>query len=177
MRLGGAADPIVTLGHAARPMLRELAITVRGTAHLGVLEADRQFTEEGKQLEAYCSGIGKMLLADLPTPERGRYLANGPFTALTDRTITDPALLRIELARTRERGYAVDDAEIAPAIWCVAAPLLWPDGVARAAISLTRVAAPQHPADIPRLAATLQATAAALIALVFGCTIPEHDGL
>ena len=181
MRLGRAVDPLMTLGHATRPILRKLAIAARGTAHLGVLEADmvtylvkcgaaddRLFTEEGKQLEAYCSGIGKMLLAHLPADELDRYLADGAFTALTERTITDPTLLRAELARTRARGFAVDDAEIAPDIRCVAVPLMWPDGSVRAAISLTRVGASAHAASVAKLATTLQAAAAALTRSVFG---------
>lgn len=57
-------------------------------------EARTIFSEENKQLEAYCSGIGRMLLASLPEPDREAYLAEGPFVALTERTITDPAELR-----------------------------------------------------------------------------------
>lgn len=181
MQLGGAVDPIATLAHAARPALHRLAVTAKGTAHLGVLEhdmvtylvkagpvGDRLFTEEGKQLEAYCSGIGKVLLAHLPDETLEQYLADGPFTALTERTITEPARLRIELATARVRGYAVDDGEIAHGIHCVAVPLFWPDGVARAAISVTQAGATTTPAAIAKLVTMLRAVAAGLVTTVFG---------
>ncbi len=181
MRLGGAVDPITTLSAAARPALHRLAVATRGTAHLGILEqdmvtylvkagpaSDRLFTEEGKQLEAYCSGIGKVLLSYLPETDRERYLADGPFTALTERTIIDPARLRIELANARERGFAVDDEEIAPTVRCVAVPLFWPDGVVRAAISVTRIGAATPAIAVTKLADTVRRVAAELSVAVFG---------
>lgn len=173
IRLGLTADPLTTLCHVARRELLKLTRETGGAAHLGVLEHDmvtylvkvgpageRLFTQEGKQLEAYCSGIGKVLLAYLPEVERERYLADGPFTALTERTITDPTLLRAELSTVRQRGYAVDDGEIAPAVRCVAVPLLRSDGTARAAISITRLDALASAAETPRLVEALQAIAA-----------------
>lgn len=181
MQLGRAVDPIATLSNAARPALHRLAAAAKGAAHLGVLEHDmvtylvkagqageKLFTEEGKQLEAYCSGIGKVLLAHLPDADRERYLADGPFTALTERTIIDPGRLRIELATARERGFAVDDEEIAAGVRCVAVPVFWPDGGARAAISLTQVGAAISPAAIAKRAVALQAVAASLASMVPG---------
>lgn len=180
VRLGSAVGSIDTLSHAARPALHRLAVASNGTAHLGVLEdmvtylvkagsnLDRLFTEEGKQLEAYCSGIGKVLLAHLPEADREQYLADGPFTALTERTITDPALLRVELEAARENGFAVDDEEIASSVHCVAVPVFWPDGIARAAISLTRVGAPKTPTVIANHVSALRAIAADLAWKIFG---------
>jgi IclR family transcriptional regulator, acetate operon repressor len=181
IKLGAAIDPLATLVRAARPMLLQLARTLKGTAHLGVLENDmvtylvkagpsgnQLFTQEGKQLEAYCSGIGKVLLSYLSEAERERYLADSPFTALTNRTITDPALLRIELAMTRARGFAIDDEEIAPAMQCVAVPLLPANGAALAAISLTKVGRPASAEELGRLAVILRASANALVMRVLG---------
>ena len=179
MQLARAIDPMATLADAARPALLRLAVAARGTAHLGVLDDDmvtylvkagpdgyRIFTEEGKQLEAYCSGIGKVLLAYLPEAERERYLADGPFTALTERTITDPALLRVELAAARQDGFAVDDGEVASSIQCVAVPVLRPDGTVPAAISVTRLGAPMSPASTRRIVNLLHSVADGLAASV-----------
>jgi len=181
IRLGTAVDPLATLVRAARPMLLQLARSAKGTAHLGVLEndmvtylvkagaaGDQLFTQEGKQLEAYCSGIGKVLLAYLSDTERERYLADGPFTALTRKTITDPDLLRSELAATRARGFAIDDEEIAPSLQCVAVPLLMADGAACAAISVTKVGGAATAAALGNLAATLRGAASALVTRVLG---------
>jgi DNA-binding IclR family transcriptional regulator len=42
----------------------------------------------------------------------------------TPRTITDPMMLRLELERTRQRGYAVDHEEIILGVHCVAVAIL-----------------------------------------------------
>ena len=75
--------------------MEDLAKRTGLTVHLGVFEGDMVtylvkaagvtdvLTQEGMQLEAYCSGIGKVLLAFLPLDEREQYLAGGPFVRLT----------------------------------------------------------------------------------------------
>jgi DNA-binding IclR family transcriptional regulator len=144
------ADPMAILVDAARPLLRRLARETRATAHLGVFENDmisyvvkehgggaRLFTREGGQLEAYCSAIGKVLLAHLPDEEREAYLASGPFVALTSRTITDPAVIRETLSQVRSRGFAIDDREIADDLSCVAVPIEGPSGDVMAALSIS----------------------------------------
>ena len=70
--------------------------------------AGNLFTRVGMQLEAYCSGIGKMLLAHLPEEQQRAYLAGGPFPALTAKTITQPEALAQELERIRAQGFALD---------------------------------------------------------------------
>jgi DNA-binding IclR family transcriptional regulator len=111
---------------AAAPLLHRLAAKVGTIVQLGTLENDMVtyriktgrgagdfFTKVGLQLEAYCSGIGKVLLAHLPEAERETYLAAGPFVALTPQTITDPGRLRAELQNVVAQGFAHDDEEIA----------------------------------------------------------------
>lgn len=90
------------------------------------------------QLEAYCSGNGKILLANLPERDREAYLASGPFPALTKSTITDPALLRRELKTIASQGYALDAEEIVEGLACVAVPIRKSDGSTPAAISISR---------------------------------------
>jgi IclR family acetate operon transcriptional repressor len=142
-------------GHLARlcrPSLRELAKTCGATAHLGVMENDMvtylvkesagptpaaPFTRENAQLEAYCSGIGKVLLAWLPETERNFYLAGGPFVALTRRTITDPLILKDCLKIVRAERFARDDSEIADDLYCLAVPLWSGPEPMTAAISLS----------------------------------------
>ena len=157
LRLANAATLNDVLKAVARPILADLAKQTRLVAHLGVFEGDmvtylvkagRQnelFTREGMQLEAYCSAVGKMLLALLPDEQRERYLASGPFVALTANTITDPAALRTELVRVREQSFARDEREIDEALRCVAVPVRDTLGVAIAALSLS---ARQTSADI-----------------------------
>lgn len=86
------------------------------------------FTKERMQLEAYCSGIGKILLAALSEDELDAYLANGPFVALTRRTLTRPEAIRSELATVRKEGVAFDRFEIRDDIFCMALPVVDPAG-------------------------------------------------
>lgn len=139
------------LANVAAPVLHRLAGRVRSVVQLGTLENDMVtyriktgrgatdlFTRVGMQLEAYCSGIGKVLLAHLPEEQREAYLAGGPFVALTERTIVDPDRMREELERVRQRGFAVDDQEIAPELRCIAVPLRNERGEVLAAISASQ---------------------------------------
>jgi len=143
------------LARLARPLLRQLARNCAATAHLGIMEdgmvtylvkesapsAPPILTRENAQLEAYCSGIGKVLLAWLPQAEQEAYLANGPFVALTAHTITSPGALRSCLDEARANGFARDEGEVSEDIYCLAVPVLRGDGPALAGISLSRTPA------------------------------------
>lgn len=136
----------------ARPLIRRLASAVGHVVHMGVLEGDMTtylvkeghiedapLTHEDIQLESYCSGIGKVLLAYLSEAERERYLSGGPFVRLTQNTIVDPGELREHLQTVRAVGYAIDDREIAPDLCCLAVPILQPDRSATLALSVSSI--------------------------------------
>lgn len=95
------------------------------------------FTAEKMQLEAYCSAVGKVLLAALPETELDAYLANGPFIALTPATIIAPEALRREVARVRETGIGYDRHEVHGDLFCVAVPVLSPTGALFGAVSIS----------------------------------------
>lgn len=153
----------------ARPLLRKLALTQGRTAHLGVFGpndmvtylvkegGESLFTREGAELEAYCTGIGKALLAMLPQERMDSYLA-GNFVPLTPYTLSDHRRLREEILRTRVRGYAIDDREMDENLACVAVPLSLPDATL-AAISLS--GSPDHfgPTEIRSQARRLKTAA------------------
>ncbi len=142
-------SPRAAAAEASRPVLARLARQTGLTAHLGCLESNMVtylikeggepgiFTREGIQLEAYCSGIGKVLLAHLPEKQQADYLENGPFIALTPRTITDPALLGQAFERVRAEGYAVDDEEVVAGLVCFAVPVQVPAAPITFAISVS----------------------------------------
>jgi IclR family transcriptional regulator, acetate operon repressor len=132
-QLSAYVSPHARLIETARPILRQLAQAERATAYLGVFEgemvtylvkegAQTGFTREQQQLEAYCTGIGKVLLAQLEQDRLADYLSV-PLVRLTAKTIVDPERLRAELIDTKARGYAVDDREMAEDLRCVAVPL------------------------------------------------------
>jgi DNA-binding IclR family transcriptional regulator len=134
-----------------RSVIKNLSHSTGCVAHLGVLEEDmvtylikegpaheHMFTEEGKQLEAYCSGIGKALLAALPMEQRKAYLATAPFVALTEHTITDQLALDEELQRIAKQGFARDQEEVALGLQCLSVCVFGPKFVPIAAISVSR---------------------------------------
>ncbi|MEJ0024917.1 MAG: IclR family transcriptional regulator C-terminal domain-containing protein [Rhizomicrobium sp.] len=94
-------------------------------------------TSEQIQLEAYCSGIGKALLAHQAAAQREDYLAASPFIALTERTTTDPNRLRRLFERIRRQGFAVDDAELQSGLYCLAVPVMAAGAQVVAAVSIS----------------------------------------
>jgi len=172
--LAAGNDPNATLADAARPLLRRLARKTRATAHLGVWGDDmvtylvkesghgaKLFTREGGQLEAYCSAIGKVLLAHMDAVKQEAYLAAGPFVALTAQTVVEPERIRAVLQRAKLDGYATDDEEIADGLFCIALPLQRDDGRVLAAISLSMAGSRDHlkrpPPELVSCAKAIQA--------------------
>lgn len=149
--LAGQIDDKQLLAQLAAPYVHRLADQTGLIAQLGTLEnemvtyriktgkdAGTFFTRVDMQLEAYCSAIGKALLASLPEDEKAAYLAGGPFVALTPNTLTEPEALTRELAAVQEHGYAADNGEIDVDLYCLAVPIRESDGRVPAAISLSR---------------------------------------
>lgn len=143
-------DEKQVLATVAAPFLDALAASLQTVVQLGTFEHDMVtyrlkagsgasalFTQVGMQLEAYCSGMGKVLLAYLPDSVRNGYLATGPFPALTPNTITDPAALRTVLQQVGAVGHAFDRGEILTGLNCVAVPVRRPTGEVIAALSAT----------------------------------------
>lgn len=149
--LAALMDEKQLLANAAAPTLERLALRTGNVVQLGIFENDMVtylvktgqsagdlFTKVGMQLEAYCSGLGKVLLANLPAQVQSDYLAGWPFIGLTERTITDPELLKMELEEVMLNGFAVDDEEVVVGLQCLAVPITNSKGEVIAAISASR---------------------------------------
>lgn len=135
IRLGELAGR--ALGTWAMPRLAELVAEIGETANMAVLEADavvyvaqvpsahsmRMFTEVGRRVSAHGTGVGKVLLAQLPDDQVRELLRRTGMPAHTPRTHTDPVAFLAELAEIREQGWAVDDAEQEIGVRCVAVPV------------------------------------------------------
>lgn len=148
--LGAVRLAQMELREQARPFLRQLNAQTQETVHLAILdEADVVYIEKfespqllrvmswvGKRNPAYCTGVGKALLAYQPGSVVDPLLAQ-ELLAHTPTTQTDPKRLRAELAEIRARGYALDNGELQPDIRCVAAPVRDWTGQVVAAISVT----------------------------------------
>jgi IclR family KDG regulon transcriptional repressor len=138
--------------HEARRWMEELVAEFGETVHLAALELGRvvyvekmagtravrvDVTSVGVELPAHCSGVGKMLLSDLPWEKVLEIIGRHGMIAYTPNTITEPEELRRELERARERGYAYDIEEVVPELCCTAAPIRGFGGQVIAAMSLS----------------------------------------
>lgn len=181
IEIAGRVHPAEILARLAQPMVAGIARRFRQDAHLAVMEGGMVtylvkagagkaagFARQGMQLEAYCSGVGKVLLAHLPTAELAEYLANGPFIRLTANTIVEPDALRRHLEAVRERGWAIDDEEIAEGLKCLAVPVLNHHGEVIAALSVSGRAGWLAPARMIAVREALESVAAQLHAALSG---------
>lgn len=147
IRLGESASRL--LGTWARPHLARLVEETGETANMALLDGDevvyvaqvpskhsmRMFTEVGRRVLPHTTGVGKALLAPLPTEEVRALLARTGMPAATDKTITSPDEFLGALEDVRRAGYAVDDNEQEIGVRCLAVRV--PDSPTAAAISIS----------------------------------------
>lgn len=141
-RIGALADAYLEQGDPLEQLeapLRELAAATGETAYLSAWrhgEIEVVATAEGSQAvrvaqvqrgtsgHAHARASGKVLLAFARDGLREQYLDGHEMDKLTPNTITDPDVLRAELERIRERGYATDLEEFVLDVSCAAAPII-----------------------------------------------------
>lgn len=137
----------------ARPKLLELAEQFHETVNLGTLYrgaivyadsiASRQMFRiepmPGSEHPAYCTAMGKVVLAYSPADQLEQYLREFRAVPYTRFTATTAGELRDRIEKARRDGYAVDDGELVEEVCCVAAPVLDTTGSAVAAISITTI--------------------------------------
>jgi len=174
IRIGEAANQLI--GSWAMPYLRELVEEIGETANMAMLQGDsvvyvaqvpsphsmRMFTEVGRRVFPHCTGVGKALLSTLPEEQVRAVIARTGMPAQTDNTLTDLPALLTELARSRERGYAVDEGEQEPGVRCVAVPV--DDAPVRVGISISGPSSRVPRERVPEIAPVLQRVAADLVA-------------
>jgi DNA-binding IclR family transcriptional regulator len=120
------------------PHLENLARVTGERVNLGILHRHQMlflagvekpslptiYSRFGKTSPAYCSAIGKAILAYLPEPELSEYLRQRPLIKHTETTISDEAALRAELSEIRRKGFALDREEHMVGTACIGAPIL-----------------------------------------------------
>ena len=106
----------------------------------------------GRHNPMYCTGVGKSILAYMDDAEVEAVWAATDVIRFTDKTLTTIGALKEDLARSRERGYAIDDEEHDLGVRCVAAPIFNWQGDPVAAISISAPAARLTDARIESLA-------------------------
>jgi len=139
---------------AAPPFMQKLASLYNETINFAclngedVVHLDKIDSKEilridapvGGRAPAYCTALGKSILAFLPQEELASYLKNVSLRPLTPNTITSKKKLKQELDRIRSNGVAVDNEELSLGLRCVGAPILDHSGYPRYAMSVSGVA-------------------------------------
>ncbi len=160
------------LREAALPYLEDLYEASHENIHLAVFDGIHTlFLEKvsgrrsmpiisrvGGRLPAYCTATGKLFLA-LGAPARLRRVVGAGLARLTPHTIAMPGLLERDLARTLERGYAINREESEVGVSAVAAPLFDHRRRVIAAISIT---GHSGRLDLERLAPAVRTSALSL---------------
>jgi IclR family transcriptional regulator, pca regulon regulatory protein len=77
----------------------------------------------GARLPAYCTSMGKVLLAHLPPDQQLRRISHNEPRIRGPKTITDAHELSKQLEQARQRGFAVNDEESAAGTCAIAAPV------------------------------------------------------
>ena len=89
----------------------------------------------GSRLPAYCTSMGRVLLAGMPSAELSGYLDKVTLVPHTKHTIVSRTALLTELRRVRNNGYALVDQELELGLRSIAVPVRKPDGTVVAAIN------------------------------------------
>lgn len=121
----------------------------------------------GSRLPAYCTSMGRIMLAALPASTAKGLVGSALLRPRTPHTLTDPDAILAELARVREQGFAVIDEEVELGLRSVAVPLVNARGQITAALNVGFAAGPEPIADCAaRLVPELLTVAAGLRGLL-----------
>jgi IclR family pca regulon transcriptional regulator len=152
--LGFSAINSMDVREISAPHLRRLSDETGHTVNLAILDGiDVVYIERcrtaqpgqreidlnlhvGARLPAYCTAMGKAILAFVSEDRREELIARIDFVVRGPNTITDADAFRVELARIRAAGIAVNDEELAYGLRSIAAPIHAHSGEVLAALNL-----------------------------------------
>lgn len=167
--IGGLAARHSRLSDVAYPHLHGLSVATGLAVQMAILDGTdavyleripmkglRLPTRQGGRQPAYCTALGKAMLA-YDEDAAAAVLAE-ELPARTPRTITDARHLRVDLERIAQTGLAFDHQESYEGLACVAAPLR-NGGRAIAAVSVT---GPVARIDLHAVAPLVRSTATAI---------------
>lgn len=174
--LGEQALARISIREVALPFLRELTrttgltsrVVIRAENHaiavgwVDILDGQRFKLHMGQREYLHSTAAGKAILSALPDSEVRRAMVAMPMIRRTRRTVASLDELFADIARTRQRGWAVDDEEDAAGVVCFGAAVL--DHSARPAggISVTRAKRGLRAADAEAIGLRVAECAAAV---------------
>lgn len=143
-----ASQPVWRL---AQPVLERFSASTHQPSSMAVLDDDeivcvlripapnRLMTIDltvGRRFPAYCTALGRVLLAGLPPAEAAQRLSAAPIERRTSNTVTDPGKLLEIVDSARQHGWSMIKDELEPGLIAIAAPVRDRSGKVVAAISV-----------------------------------------
>lgn len=140
-----------TLSSAAQPILERLSQKLNESFSVATLDGDeivyiartqvhRVMSVDlhiGSRLPAFCTSMGRVLIASQPPDEVERYLARVQLKQYTPRTVNSVDKLKLLLRNVRRNGYAVCDQEYEIGLRSMAVPVYAPSGKVIATVNLS----------------------------------------
>jgi DNA-binding IclR family transcriptional regulator len=168
--LGNRAVEQMDLRARVQPSLRALSRRLGETVHLGVLQSTSVVyldkagpsnrvcmgSKTGSSNPAYCTSMGKAMLAWLPQNKVHQLIDQMSFVRLTQKTICSREELMLALQRVRRRGYSIDDEEAEAGTRCIGAPIFDEAHNPIAALSVSCVSSRIQPHQVPAIAEHLR---------------------
>ena len=150
LKLGHAYLATTPLAHAAQPVLRHISATLNESSSVALLDGDeilyiaRASTSRimsidlhiGSRLPAYCTSMGRVLLAQLNDEALDAYLDRTKRIQYTPRTIVSREGLRSTLESVRSNGFALVDQELEIGLRSIAVPIHGTEGRVMAALNV-----------------------------------------
>jgi len=151
LRLGYAYLASTSLSTRLQPFLERISEQTGESSSAAVLDGDeivyiaRSATRRimsiglgvGSRLPAYCTSLGRVILAHQAPEEIEAYLHRIRLEPRTPKTITDKAQLRAALEVIRCQGYALVDEELEYGLRSIAVPLVQKDGAVTIALNVS----------------------------------------
>ena len=148
LRLGSACLATMPLPRLVQPWLDAISQTIGASSSVSILNgaeivyiaraAMRNVMSitlmPGSRLPAYCTSMGRVLLAALPEGEAAAHLSTA-LPARTAHTMTSVAAILAELSRVRAQGFAINDQEVEVGLRSIAVPLMNAQGATVAALN------------------------------------------
>lgn len=149
--LGFAYLSSMPMWNVAEPLMETLVEQVRESCSAAVLEGTdivyvmRVSTRKimrnglgiGSRLPAYCTSMGRMLLAGLPDEQVETLLAASTLQPLTRHTLTDVPTLMARVRQARRQGWCLVNQELEEGLVSMAAPVVDRSGRTVAAVNIT----------------------------------------
>jgi IclR family pca regulon transcriptional regulator len=143
------------LAVSSQPYLNNISRTLNESCSLAVLDDSevlyiaRSATSRvmsvalnaGSRLPAYCTSLGRVMLAHLEPDELDAYFARTKLRPMTERTVVSQKRLREILAGVRQAGYAINDEELELGLRSIAVPVRGASGKVLAALNVGAQAA------------------------------------